>query len=173
MSTIVRAFLLRELMDAECIEESLKEINHAYTKSKNKIILDQNLAIEMTPSGARLNYIIQEGWNNVEINSFIEKLTKAYTKKLNEKIERLKLEEAKMREVEALKQFAEDERKQRELEFRTERMKLEAIKRKEEVALKKQIEEKTTALKQKALQLGYQVKEEIKGKERILVLLRS
>ena len=65
-----------------------------------------------------------------------------YTKLLEEKIERLKLEEARLHEKEALKEFAEEERKQKERELRKERMRLEAIKRREEAALKKQIEEK-------------------------------
>lgn len=172
MSTIVRAILMRELLDPECVEEALKVINMNYTKTGALITINQYLSINLTKKGAELKYTTAENWQNHDVNSFIEKLTITYTKLLEEKIERLKLEEARLQEKEALKEFAEEERKQKERELRKERMRLEAIKRREEAALRKQIEEKISALKQRAKKLGLTLSEEIKGKERRLVFVR-
>lgn len=172
MSTIVRAILMRELLDPECVEEALKVMSTNYTKTRTLITINQHLSIDLTRKGAEFKYTTTEGWQNQDVNSFIEKLTITYTKLFEEKIERLKLEEARLHEKEALKEFAEEERKQRERELRKERMRLEAIKRREKAALEKQIEEKISALKQKAKKLGLTLSEEIKGKERRLVFVR-
>lgn len=172
MSSIVRAFLLRQLTDIECIEEALKALGKECTHTENQIIINQNLRLDLTAWGAKLNYRTEMYTTGFEINHFIEDLMKEYSKRLEEKIERLKLEEARIKEKVAFDQFSEEERRQKENGLRKERMRLEAIKRKEEAYLKKQIEQKVVAIREKAAQLGYQIKEELKGKERVIVLVQ-
>jgi uncharacterized protein YaaW (UPF0174 family) len=123
----------------------------------------------MRENGARIE---AEGWFDEEINSFVHKLERAYKTILDEKIEKIKLEEARMKEKDLLSQLSSEEVRSKELELRKERMRLEAVKRKEENELKKQIEEKVAAIKEKAMKLGYQIKEEVRGKEKVMVLVR-
>jgi len=169
MSSVVRAILLRKLLDHECVEEALKEMNMAYSKTDSLIKINEDVSIALTKKGAELKYRTER---NFQTNAFVEKLTKAYTKRLEEKIERLKLEEARLNEKEALEDYAERERKQKERELRKERLRLEAIRRREETALRTKIEEKVGALKEQAKKLGYILKQEVKGKERVLVFVR-
>lgn len=172
MSSHVRAFIIHKMIDIDCIEEALKTLGKTYTRTSNHIIIDQNIEINVTQQGAKLIY--QSGYSpeRLDINKFVFELTQAYERSLQEKIERLRLEEAKMKEQNVLSQFSEEERIRKENEIRKEKMRLEAIKRKEEADLKKQIEQKVSALKEKAASLGYEVKEEVRGKERIMVMVR-
>ncbi|MCR4422571.1 MAG: hypothetical protein NUV32_08895 [Exilispira sp.] len=172
MSTVVKAFILRQLMDQTIIEEALKEMNINYKKIDNNIVVNNYISIEILKTGSKLKYRTTEFWNNLNINQFIADLTEIYTKILDERIQKLKFEELKIKEKTYFEKVEEEEKKREQLEIERERIRLEAIKRKEEAELKKQIEEKTELLKKKAMQLGYQIKEEVHGNEKVLVLVR-
>ncbi|NMC67490.1 MAG: hypothetical protein GYA61_04595 [Spirochaetales bacterium] len=172
MSTVVKAFILRQLMDQTIIEEALKAMNINYKKIDNNIVVNNYISIEILKTGSKLKYRTTEFWNNLNINQFIADLTEIYTKILDERIQKLKFEELKIKEKTYFEKVEEEEKKREQLEIERERIRLEAIKRKEEAELKKQIEEKTELLKKKAMQLGYQIKEEVHGNEKVLVLVR-
>ena len=160
------------MLDIECIASALDALGQKYTRIENGYHLSNNATIMVINGKTEIKYRERDEYMDIAINKFIQELTKTYVKKLNEKIERLKLEEARIKEKSALEIFSETERKQREKEIEMERVKLESIKRKEEIALKRKIEEKAAKLKEKAAQLGYRISEEVKGKERIFVLIR-
>jgi len=168
----MRAVFLRKILDAEVLRDTLREMGINHTESGSRLTLENSVTLDITEKGVNLNVRIREQWNNTTLNQFSEELSKTYTKLLEEKIERLKLEEAQLRESEALEQHEVEENKARMLALKKERLRLEAVRRKEELDLKRQVEEKVAAIKKKAIKLGYQIKEEVKGKERIMVLIR-
>jgi len=172
LSSHIRAVLLRKILDVEVLRDTLREMGINYTESGNRLTLDNSVTLGITEKGVNLNVRIREQWNNITVNQFSEELTRTYTMLLEEKIERLKLEEAQLKENEALEQHEAEENKARMLALKKERLRLEAVRRKEELDLKRQIEEKVIAIKNKAMKLGYQIKEEVKGKEKIMVLIR-
>ena len=173
MSAIVRAILLRKLLDHTCVEDALKEMGVIYTKTGEVIkVSNSTINIHLSKKGAEIKYRTREELQTQDVNSFIENLTLTYTKKLEEKIARLKMEEARLNEDESLELYAEEERKKRERDLRKERMRLESIKRREEAALKVKIGKKVEALKVRAKKLGLFLKQEQKGKERVLVFVR-
>jgi len=173
MSSRVKAFILQDMNDVECIEEALDAMGESYTKNQNQIVISPNLKIDISSHQAELEVTYDRAdSNHINTNQFIADLTKEYNKIIKEKIERLKLEEAKVRESEVLEQFSEDEKRKKELKLKKERLRLEAIKRKEKAELRKKISEKANAIRDKAKKLGYQIKEEVKGEERVMVLIR-
>jgi hypothetical protein len=172
MSNRTKAFILRKLLDPVIIEEALKRMNCSFIKNNNNIIINQFLSINIKNHVPKLIYTTNEFSDTININCFISDLTETYTKILDEKIQKLKIEELKMKEKAYIEKMTEEKEKEKQLEIERERLRLEAIKRKEEADLKKQIEEKTEILKQKAMQLGYQISEEVHGKEKVLVLIR-
>ncbi len=172
MSSIVKAILLRKLLDNQCIEDALKKMDVSFKKTGEILRISNDLSIVLSRKGAEIKYQTRGGLQETELNSFVEKLTLTYTSLLEEKIRQLKLAEARLNEEHALKEYAERERKQRERELRKERMRLETIKRREEAALKVKIEKTIFALKEKARKLGFQIKQETKEKEQVLVFVR-
>ena len=172
MSSIVKAILLRKLLDHQCVEDALKEMNVSFEKTGDLLKISNDLSILFSRKGAEIKYRTRGALEETELTSFTENLTRAYTRLLEEKIRQLKLEEAQLKEKKALKQFAEEERKEMERELRKERMRLEAIKRREETALKVKIEKTISALKEKAKKLGFYLRQETKEKEQVLVFVR-
>jgi hypothetical protein len=172
MSSLVRAFVMRELLDSSCVEDALKEMQCDYLKEGNIIRIRQNLTITLTANGAEVSYNLRDSWQNEDVNSFMQTLAKTYAAKLEQKIEILKMNEARARENEVLGLFKEEERRTTEVRLRNERMRLEAIKRREEESLRLKIIGKVAAIKEKAKHLGYGVKEETREKEVVLVLIK-
>lgn len=169
MSTIAKAMILQDLLDVECIEEALNELHVEYVREPGRLNLGEELYITLLPRGTKLNFTDE---NSIEANKLALDLTRAYKEALERKIERLRIEEIRLKEGEALQQFSEDERRRKALELEKERRKAEAVKRKEETSLRRKIAEKTRLIKEKAMKLGYQITEQVKGKERVMVLVR-
>ena len=155
ITTTWRAIILRNLNDREAIEEALKVMKCHYVLKGNTIEITEDMGIELVPSGTQLRYIIRDNWQNLKLNTFIDDLNRNYDQVLNDRIEKLKLEEARLKEKAILEKFSE------------------TVKRKESAQLKRIIEEKATAIRERAARLGYRVKEEVRGKEKVMVLVRG
>ena len=173
ITTTWRAIILRNLNDREAIEEALKVMKCHYVLKGNTIEITEDMGIELVPSGTQLRYIIRDNWQNQKLNTFIDDLNRNYDQVLNDRIEKLKLEEARLKEKAILEKFSEEEKKKKELALRKKRLLLETVKRKESAQLKRIIEEKATAIRERAARLGYRVKEEVRGKEKVMVLVRG
>ena len=173
ITTTWRAIILRNLNDREAIEEALKAMKCHYVLKGNTIEITGEMAIELTSAGAQLRYIIRDNWQNQKLNTFIDDLNRNYDQILNDRIEKLKLEEARLNEKAILDKFSEEEKKKKELALRKERMRLEAVKRKESAQLMRIIEEKAVTIRERAARLGYRIKEEVRGKDKVMVLVRG
>jgi hypothetical protein len=91
-----------------------------------------------------------------------------YDLKIEEKIQKLRLEEARVKEEAALQQFSQEERRKQELELRRKRMKMENER-------KKELEEKNRKVNnilERAKKYGYEIREERVGTERIIQLVK-
>lgn len=173
MSSVIKALILGEMKDLECVEEALKRLNISYTTQGNFLIISTDIKLEKLTTGVRVVYQTSYELGNEQVNNLVANLTRTYATVLEEKIERLKLEEARLQEDKILQKFnkADQEAELRRIE--RERFKLEAVKRKEEIELQKTIQIKGEKIKKLAKKLGYRVNEDSKGKETIFVLVRS
>jgi len=168
MSSSTRAIILKNYTDIECVTASLNMLGLNYRDNGTNISLDNGINLINKNSEISISYLS----NNKAHLKFISDFPKTYDKILAEKIEKMRIEEAKLKEAAALNQFSEKERKEQEMRIRLERKKLEEIKRKEEKELKEKIAASVKNIKEKAEKFGFVVKEEIRGKEKILQLVR-
>lgn len=179
MSSVVKAILTGNLMDIECVEETLRVMGVKYSRHSGLFIIQQSPelkespynSVELfeTPAGISIRY--QSAFSS-ETNKFIEKFVKSYKERLEEKIRKVKLDEARLQEEAAMKKFSEEELTREKLKLKREKERLEEVKRREEEELKKQVDEKLKLIKEKAQKQGYAIREEIQGKEKVLVLVR-
>ncbi len=168
MSSSIRAIILKNYIDIECVTASLNMLGINYRDNGTNISLDNGINLINKNSEISISYLS----NNQTHLKFISEFPKIYEKVLAEKIEKIRIEEAKLKEVTALSQFSEKEFKEEERRIRFERKRLEEIKRKEEKELKEKIAASVKNIKEKAEKFGFVVKEEIRGKEKILQLVR-
>ncbi len=173
MSSVIKALILGEMKDLECVEEALKRLNITYKTQGNFLVINNDIRLEKMKTGIKVLYQRRYESSYVQMNNLVANLTRTYAKVLEEKIERLKLEEARLQEEKTLQKFNEAERKAELLKIERERLKLEAIKRKEEIELQKTIQTKREKIKELAQKLGFKVNKEVKGKETIFVFVRS
>lgn len=164
MSHISKAVIRRAFHDRECIQESLEKLNVCYNQQGNSYVIGSGLTIENTSEGCLINYYA----GSPEHLSFISNFTKMYDLKIEEKIEKLRLEEARVKEEAALQQFSQEERRKQELELRRKRMKMEN-ERKKELEEKNQ---KVNNILERAKKYGYEIREERVGTERIIQLVK-
>ena len=113
---------------------------------------------QLTYTGERTEMMVMDVLSNIE---------NAYTNIVEERIKRVKYEEEKLRKI-----VSEEERKKKEILLKRERMKLERLHKKEEEMKRKSIEEKIEKLRTKARSMGYDIQEEVRENERVLVLVR-
>ncbi len=173
MSSVIKALILSEMKDMECVEEALKRLNISYTTQGSFLVISNDIKLEKLTTGVRVVYQTSYELGNEQVNNLVANLTRTYATVLEEKIERLKLEEARLQEDKTLQKFnkADQEAELRRIE--RERLKLEAVKRKEEIELQKTIQIKGEKIKKLAKKLGYRVNKDSNGKETIFVLVRS
>lgn len=168
MSSLTRAIILKNYTDIQCVKASLNMLGFNYMDNGINISLDNGINLINKNSEISISYLS----DNQTHLKFISNFPKTYEKILAEKIEKMRIEEAKLREAAALNTFSEKERKEEEMRIHLERKKLEEIKRKEEKELKEKIAASVKNIKEKAEKFGFVVKEEIRGKEKILQLVR-
>jgi hypothetical protein len=179
MSSVVKAILTGSLMDVACVEETLKAMGIEYRRVSGLFIIQHSLELKNSPynsvelfettNGVSIRY--QSAYSS-ETNRFIEKFIKSYKAGLEEKIRKVKLDEARLQEEAAIKKFSEEELLREKLKIKREKERLEELKRREEEELKRQLDEKLKIIKEKAQKQGYAIREEIQGKEKVLVLVR-
>ncbi len=168
MSSHVRAVILRDLKDIECVKETLEQLEISYNFVGKNLVLSNNIKLQEETEGLRATF----NTTNTQANSFLETFVKEYIKNFQAKLERIRLEEAKAKEAVALKQITDEEFRVRQLQLQRERRRLEQIKQQEELAFKQKIDQKVQKIMTRAEKLGYQIQEQVKGKERVLVLVR-
>ena len=164
MSHISKAVIHRAFHDRECIQEALEELNVSYRQQGNSYVIGGGLTIENTSNGCLINYY----YERPEHLSFLSDFTRMYDLKIEEKIEKLRLEEARFKEEAALQQFSQEEIRKQELELRRKRMKMENERKKE---LEK-INQKVNNILERAKKYGYEIREERVGTERIIQLVK-
>lgn len=103
---------------------------------------------------------------------FVTEFPPLYESIFNKKLERLRHEEAQLKEKNALKAFSEEELKLKEIQLRRERMRLEEIRTQENEEKRKLIEQKMETILGKAKISGYEISEERVGKEVVYQLIR-
>lgn len=164
MSHISKAVIQRAFHDQECIQKALEELNVNSRQQGNSYVIGDGLTIENTSNGCLINYY-PEYQHHL---SFISDFSRMYDLKIEEKIQKLRLEEARVKEEAALQQFSQEERRKKELELRRKRMKMENER-------KKELEEKNRKVNnilERAKKYGYEIREERVGTERIIQLVK-
>ncbi len=184
--------------DEECLLNALKEKNVEFSVNNGQIVINRPQSIKFVKKGTSyvveyeaLTEIVDRGirasrWGIIgnetekgkrmvdsrtrEVYRFIDDIEDIYDRFLNEKIEKLKLEQYEKESLREI-QNEEEERKTRIMRER-EIKRLERIKRKREKERRKMVEEKTEKLKERAKMLGYEIEEQVVNDERILVLVR-
>ena len=194
MSVIVRAkirkvFLNTKFEDEECLVGALKDNGIHFTLAYNGIDVQDMETLRFVKEGS--HYVVEfqaqtEVYNGQEretergkrmvasqsarINKFINNIESSYDRLLDEKIERLKLEQYEQN----MSQEVETEMKERQntIIAKREIKRLERIKRKREMEKKKMIDEKVKKLRERAEMLGYEIEEKVENNERVMVLVR-
>lgn len=173
MSHRVRYMLVRNMRDLECIEKALDLLGANYVKSGKDYVLKNGTLIN---KGCcyRFEYIENESLplGAIDIHSFVQKFTKTYEKVLDEKISKIRIEEANLKAKQIAEQFTEEEKRKEESKLKLERARLEEIKRKELEEKKLKIQEAEKKIRENAAKANFQVKEEMQGGKKVLVCVR-
>ena len=56
MSSVIKALILGEMKDLECVEEALKRLNISYTTQGNFLIISTDIKLEKLTTGVRVVY---------------------------------------------------------------------------------------------------------------------
>lgn len=160
MSCIMRAKIVPcKFLNSECLELALQECpcpeGVTLLKRENEFII---------------NYSLNHYPNHL---SFVNNFPKIYNLKAEEMLERLRREQAELKENSAQGAFEEEDRRKKEIELKREIKKLEKERKTEAEEHKKDIEKKVEIMVQRARTAGFvPKKEEINGKVRIQLVRR-
>lgn len=175
MSNITRAVIIQsKFYDLECVFDALKRMGVRYSKVPTRdgyyvSIPEYSLKFECKGNTVNAVYNIR----NAKARQFIYEFMGVYKKVFNEKLERLRIEELKLHEQQALAEIAkQEELKHRAQEIKRKRLRLEKAKKREEIEKRKAIDEKKRIIIERAKKLGYDVREEVHKNEIVLVLVR-
>jgi hypothetical protein len=165
--------LIPNMRDIECIEKALTQLKTNYVIEGKDLVLNNGRLINKG-SGYELEYIENRvlPFGSIDIHSFVQKLRKTYEQLLEEKIAKIRLEESKLKAKQIADQFTEEEKRKEEARLKLEKARLEDIIRKEREEKKKKVQEAENKIKENALKSNYQVKEEIQGTKKVLVLVK-
>lgn len=166
---VAKAIIPLNMLDLECVDATIKEMGIAYKIDNGTYRLANNLSLTMTPTGVSVTY----NESNIDANRFIDKFIGIYKIKQEEKVKKLRLEQARLQEEAILNQYSEEELKKERAKIRRNELALEDIKRKEIELQKKKITDTITSLKEKAKKMGYNVREENQGQEKVLILIKN
>jgi superfamily II RNA helicase len=157
------------MKDLECVEQTLNALGIAYKKENGVYKLANNFFLTETPNGISITY------NNINIdaNKYIDTFIKTYNVKLEEKIKRIRMAEASLQEEAILKKYSDEELKREQVKIKREKQALDDLRSKELEGQKNKINETIIKLKEKAKKFGYTVKEEVQGKEKVLIMIKS
>lgn len=168
MSTIVQAVIPGVMHDVECVQEALSSLNMSAQTVGSDIRLSNGVVLRREPEGLAIVY---EGYE-VQIGSFVRDFTVAYRAAFEKKVERLQLEEARLREKIALEEFSEAERRIEESRIRSQLEEIQRTRVAEREQMRKICQERSRAIQESAQRRGYSVREEVKEGRRVLVLVR-
>lgn len=159
MSCIMRAKIVPcKFLNFECVESALQECP-----------CPQGLTLLKHEKEFIINYS-EDDSNHL---SFLENFPRIYNHKAEEMLERLRREQAELKENSALGAFEEEDRRKKEIELKREIKKLEKERKAEADEHKKEIEKKVEIMVQRARTAGFvPKKEEINGKVRIQLVRR-
>lgn len=159
MSCIMRAKIVPcKFLNFECVESALQECP-----------CPQGLNLLKREKEFIINYSEYDS-NHL---SFLEIFPRIYNQKAEEMLERLRREQAELKENSALGAFEEEDRRKKEIELKREIKKLEKERKAEAEEHKKEIEKKVEIMVQRARTAGFvPKKEEINGKVRIQLVRR-
>lgn len=159
MSCRIRAKIIPcKFLNSECVELALQECpcpaGITLQKQENK-------------------FIIQYSDYSQSHLKFLNNFPKIYNRITDEMLERLRREQAELKEKSALEAFSEEDRRKKEIEVKREIKRLEKERKAEKEEHKKEIEKKIELMIQKAKTAGFvPKKEEINGKVRIQLVRR-
>jgi hypothetical protein len=179
MSNITIATIRRNtiFLNEEDLKKALERTGLRYHILQNgDIEINDILTLQKTTQGytaifkveMRYTQLTSKGrQTEMKVMSTLSNIESAYRNIVEERVERIKYEESRLQEM-----TSEEERKKKEILLKRERMKIERLRKKEEDMKRKSIEEKIEKLRTKAKSMGYEVQEEVRENERVLVLVR-
>lgn len=173
MSTITRSFILKEMKDKSIVFETLKRLNQNYQQNGDKILVQNGVELTLSDAGVIAKFEEPHMGHVPEKNRFIKELQDKYTVCLQEKIERLKKEQSKQLENQALQNIEFKEKREHEMQIKREIARLEAIKRAEEKAMREKVEEKVKLLEERGRNLGYTIEVLNQGTKKVVVFTRQ
>jgi hypothetical protein len=176
MSSIIRSFIVRDLVDPNIVNECLLKLGFSQVLSTMPITLSNGITLTPLEGSIRISYVTNETMNytmDTTAGQFIKKLTETYQIIQSERLERLRYEEAVLTEKLALRKIAQEEHRMEQMRITQERDQIERERQEQAAQLQKQIQEKISQVTEKANTLGYKVRVEQRGTERIMVLIRS
>ncbi|GAB7016335.1 hypothetical protein JCM10550A_17030 [Methanogenium cariaci] len=138
------------------------------------------MALEECPCPAGLTlqsrenkFIVDYIDDNRAHQKFLENFPRIYNQKADEMLERLRREQADLKENSALAAFSEEDRRRKEIKIKREIKRLEKERKAEQEEHKKEIESKVEIMVQRAKTAGFVPKKElINGKVRIQLVRR-
>ena len=159
MSCRIRASIVPiQFLNSECVEQALEECP-----------CPAGLTLQKQETKFVVNYI--DG--NKQHQIFLRDFPAVYERKVNEMLERLRREQADLKEQSALAAFTEEDRRKKEIELKREIKRLEKERKAEIEEHKKEIERKVETMVQRAKTAGFVPKKEVvNGKVRIQLVRR-
>lgn len=175
MSNITRAVIIQsKFHDLECVFEALEQMGVRYSR----VGTQNNYRVDIPEYYLRFEcrgntvYAVYDT-ENTRAKQFIYEFMKVYKKVLDEKLERLHLEELKLHEQQVLAEIAkQEELRRRAQKIKRRRLQLEKARKREEIEMRREIEQKKKIIVERAKRLGYDIREEVHGNEIVLVLVR-
>lgn len=159
MSCRIRASIVPiQFLNSECVGQALEECP-----------CPAGLTLQKQETKFVVTYI----GTNKKHRVFLRDFPAIYDRKVSEMLERLRREQADLKEQSALAAFAEEDRRRKEIELKREIKRLEKERKAEAEEHKKEIERKVGVMVERAKTAGFVPKrEEINGKVRIQLVRR-
>jgi len=159
MSCRIRASIVPiQFLNSECVEQALEECP---------------CPAGLTLQRQETTFVVNYTDDNVGHRTFLRDFPVVYERKVSEMLERLRREQAELKEQSALVAFAEEDRRRKEIELKREIKRLEKERKAEVEEHKKEIERKVEIMVERAKTAGFvPKKEEINGKVRIQLVRR-
>ncbi len=173
MSTITRSFILKEMRDKELVFETLKRLNQSFQIQNELISVSNGVELTTSSSGVIAKFEEPHMGQVPEKNRFIKELQATYLICLQEKIERLRKEQALGLERQALEKIELKEKREKDLEIKRELSRLESLKKAEERAMKEKVDEKVKILQDRGKNMGYNVEIMTQGTKKVVVFTRQ